>query len=534
MTSTNWLTAFNDPQEDVIARAFKVDAEHARDEAGNFSPSRILAFYYHRNGELLRAAIPHLASLGLPSVNDLLVAVSAIGWIVDAEDPIAAYSSMDAFTNAISRAHGSQALEESLEYLHSNESALRQGRVRINRAIDSIKKAESDEDRHLHLADLYKRIIEGPFRRYGWVFHCLNTRSWSQPPMLTQLRDTLVSSGGWLGNFTEKVVLRDVRNGEAHESLFWDGLIERFVAEGIEVEASVVAYAAMSADAFSRGCESAVACYRALGAEHTSGPPSDKDRGRLESWRRAEAFFGTNGIRMVRADFNAKIAKVVCADLKRDDINPCFQALLLCHGLLPHVERFEVFSPGSSEPAVSVSKEALLLTRPVWKLALKSFTAMPFSAFLPMNFDARTRHEDTRQAALSIAWIAVDDFLDALDGSPEQWDRDELELFSKRVALNIFATHQCLTLVPAKYHTRLQSVHQEAKEMAAWLRRSSSPLLWHKVNRAEPVGRFRFWLDTWGPIERLPSITAPSGTSPDDDFRPSLRDDPGDLRWRTI
>ena len=534
IASTDWLTNVNESDDDVVARAFKVDAEHARDEAGHFSPSRVLAFYYHRGGALLQVVLPHLASLGLPNVNDLLVAVSAIGWIADADDSVAAYSSMDALINAIASAHGSQVLEASLQYLHSNESALRQGRVRINRAVDSVRSAESDEDRHLHLADLYKRLVEGPFRRYSWVFHSLNTGRWSQPPMLTQLRDTLVAGGGWLGKLTDKVVLRDIRNGEAHESLFWDGVLEKFVAEGIEVGAPEVAYAATLADAFARGCESAIACYSALGAEHTPGPPREKDRGRLEPWRRAEAFFGTNGIRMIRADFNAKVARIVCVELRQDNINPCFQALLLCHGLLPHVERFEVLTASSSEPAISASKEALSLTRPVWELALQSFTAMPLSTFLPTNFDARIGHEDMRRATRSVAWIAVDDFLDAFDSSVERWGEEDATLFSKRVALNILATKQCLRLVPTEAQMRLRLVHQQAKEMAAWLQRAPSPLVWRDLNRTEPVARFRLWWDAWGPVERLPTITKAAGISPDEDFRPYLRDEPGDLRWRII
>lgn len=352
--------------------------------------------------------------------------------------------------------------------------------------------------------------------------------------MLTQLREMLISDGGWLGDVTRQVVIRNIRNGEAHETLVWDGVRERFIAEGLEVLDITVAIAATWAAAFARGCEAAIACFRALEIEHKPGPPQEHDAGRLTPWRRAEALFGTNGIRVIRADFNSKIARIACLSIEQHNINPCFQALVAIHRLLPHVQRFEVLIPEQKEPTISVSREALERTFRVWETAIEYLTVMPFSAFLPANLDARISSEGLPRAARSVAWIAVDDLLDALDGSATEWRAKDLELFSKRVALVGLATVQCMKAVPAEAQVRLRAVQHAANDMVSWLRSVSTPIYYRDVAVAEPVAKFRHWWEVWGPVERLPTVVTSTNRSMGQDHYPALKNEAHDLRWQTI
>jgi hypothetical protein len=426
-------------------------------------------------------------------------------------------------------------LDMSLQYLRRSEPELRQGRLRINRTFARVMdNLNDDEESHLALADLYKRMIEGPFRKYGWVLHCLTVGRWADPPMLTQMRDTLVASGGWLGSLAGQVVLRDVRNGEAHETLIWDGVKEAFVTEGAEVKDDVVAHAVLLIDAFARGCEAAVSWYENLKAEHTAIRPLMDDPGRLSPWRRAEAIFGTNGVHLTRANFNSKIARIVCSTFREEDINPCFQALVVCHGLLPHVERFEVFTSDAVDSVVVASRDALERTLPIWERALNSLSVMPLSTFLPANLDSRLRTESLTCATRSVAWIAVDDFLDALDGSDEHLDAKELELFTRRTEIVSIAVEQCTSAVPLEVRSRLRAVHQASVEMLTLLRGQDVPVGWSAIERSAPVAKFRHWWEVWGPVDRLPSVEPSTDRPQTDVSRPALRGAPGDLRWHTI
>lgn len=42
----------------------------------------------------------------------------------------------------------------------------------------------------------------------------------------------------------------------------------------------------------------------------------------MPAWHRAEAYFGTNGLRLVEADFNAATARITVSRLVQGDVNP--------------------------------------------------------------------------------------------------------------------------------------------------------------------------------------------------------------------
>lgn len=536
LTVTNWSSVECAHQKEPLSRAFGLDSEDLRDENGEFSPARVFSAYYLQNNRLLQRVLPHLHSLGLPAVVDPLVAVSIVGWILSATDSVGAFCAMDAlFSRLLSRSN-QVAVVTALDHLAEIEPRLRQSRFRANRSF-SVPFLEADlEWAALRLAEGYKRLLEGPVRQYGWLYHCIGTGTWSNPPMLTTLRDLLAKDGGWLAEVAKQMILTDVRNGEAHESLLWDGIDEVFVTEAGPVDPALVHVAAVTADAFARGCQAAVACYRALSIEPRIGGPAATDPGRSAAWLRAEAHFGTNGLQVTKANFNAKVAKITVARLQTNNINPCFQALVCCHALLPGVQWFEIYADGYGEAVLCVSADALKRTHPIWERALDKFSSMPLSTFLPANLAARSSREGLSKAVRSVSWIALDDLLDAVDSRPAELDADDLRLIVERIDLVATATRECLATVPIENELRLRIVNSAAEELSEELKLLTPPSQLVSLNEMEQILAARRAWEAWGPVPRLPGIQIASQAGSSDDHGPRLRSekDGRDLRWRTI
>jgi hypothetical protein len=530
---SDWLSVEAGDSRDPLSRAFGLDSVDLRDDSREFSPARVFASHYLQNGQLLARIMPHMDSLGLPAVQDPLVLVSVIGWILSPRDEVAAYCALNALFQRLLATADKDVSKTALIHLEEMEPALRQGRFRVGRAVAFPPEDLDRESKALRLVEVYNLLIEGPVRQYGWLYHCLQAGNWSYPPTLSKLKEALASDGGWGANLAQRMILTNVRNGEAHQSLVWDGFHEVFIAEGTRVFPADVNRAAVLADAFARGCDAAVACYKALSVEPRSGAPLAGDPGRLASWRRAQALFGTNGIQVTKSNFNSTTATVTCSQFWSHNINPCFQALVCCQALLPRVQRFDIHTPGQSEAVLSVTADALRRAQNVWAKAATQFTSMPLSTFLPANLDSRRCAEPSSLAVRSVAWMAVDDLLDVFDGNPDEWNAEELDLAARRVELVEYSTQQCLAAVPVESQLRLREVHRVARDLSLRLRGLSAPLQRDAVDRMEQVQTARHWWHAWGPIERLPGVIAAPHFGVDHDKKPELLGE-RDFRWSTI
>lgn len=322
----------------------------------------------------------------------------------------------------------------------------------------------------------------------------------------------------------------------ASTALLWDGIDEVFVTEAGTVDPALVHIAAVKADAFARGSQAAVACYRALSITPRIGGHAATDPGRSANWLRAEAHFGTNGLQVTKANFNSKVAKITVTRLRTDNINPCFQALVCCHALLPAVQRFEIYAEDHGEVVLCVSADALKRTHPIWERALDKFSSMPLSTFLPANLSARSRREGISKAVRSVSWIAIDDLLDAVDSRPAELDAEDLRFIIERIDLVATATRECLAAVPIENELRLRVVNSAAEELLEELRLLTPPSQLVSLNEIEQILAARRAWDAWGPVPRLPGIQIASQTGSSDDHGPRFRleQDRRDLRWRTI
>jgi hypothetical protein len=517
--------------DEALAVAFRMP-ESPVDASGRFRADRVLQHYAYDNATLLaRVMYHHLDSLGIPFVTDVLAGTSIIGGLLTCENPIGAYCAMDAFVTSYLAAPPEVAVQAAT-HLHAREAALQRARHLAARALTSAVEADDLETRALALAHIYKRTAEGPFRQYAWTLYCLRNGTWEPPPMLTSLGERLIAAGGFLAEIASGSVLPGMRNSEAHETLEWDGIAEEFVTEAGRIRLARVAIAVVEASSFATGCEAGMAAVRVLAIppDHTF-LPDPEEPGRMPAWLRARAYFGTNNLILTQEHLNARDAQLHLARLGPTDINPCFQALLIAHRLLPLIETFTVSIDDRPGTRITVSADALQATMPVGEYAVSALDRMPFSTFLPANTDARRRIEPDSVAIRAAAWIAVDDVLDAVDGSPANWDEIVLNVLDTRLHVVVMALDQVSQLIGPP-GPRLESVFTSVSELRQWLalKRPANP---RDAERCRALRRLRFQWDSWGPARRHPLVPE-THTVDVPEPQPMIREQPAYKEFRAI
>ncbi|WP_454858424.1 hypothetical protein [Promicromonospora soli] len=303
----SWPIQGGSPRDLLLQQAFDLETSPL-DTTGEFKPSRVFQAYAYRNSELIKVVIPHLSSLGT-IFSDVLAGVSAIGEIVGAPDQVTAYISMDSLLKRLS-ASDAEAVDLVLTHLRGREMITRQTRDDIS-SLMSLQKTESNEEQVArNIAEIYRKLLEGPVRQFGWAFHCLNSKRWVAPPPLSRVRDAMISTGGIAEQVARAGILVSVRNGSAHEDLHWDGFDRIYRVDDETFEIADVTGAGRIALAFAHGCEAALISFRAESAVPVLELPQGSDPQRMPGWERAEAFFGTNDLDLVEARFNATTARI--------------------------------------------------------------------------------------------------------------------------------------------------------------------------------------------------------------------------------
>ena len=480
------------------------------DSNGDFQAAAVLSTYRYDNGRLMRQILPHLQSFGVPAIPDLLVCVSIVGWLVRAEDPVLAYVSFRDLLTALVDADDQVVRDNVLAHFRDQEGAMRQTRSRIHSALDRIDPNDL-ESVALSAADVYKRVVESGVRQYGWTFACLADGKWESPPTLGPVRQRMVALGGLVRSVAERCALTELRNGEAHENIEWDGIAECFRVGELSIDLAEVVRAITIGTSFELGSASAVACLRAIYLVEGSGFPSESEQYRMPAWHRAESYFGTNGLLLVKSDFNRPQARIVLESFDAGDVNPCFQALIVARQLMPRPLSFEVRAVDSIHPIIVVDVESLDETHTLWKKAVATFTTMPFSTFLPANLAARRLIETDSTALKSVCWIAADDVLDAFDSSRRTrnlWPSEVVDLFEARLHFARLSLDHCCNLpdVDGDPDVALlkRTIDSIATELAA--ARSTDGLL--DPTRLTSIELVRGFWDDWGPTPRFPGVVA--------------------------
>jgi len=451
--------------------------------------------------------------------------------VLACSDPVTAYVEMNAMVGCFLAADlaTSAAVRHHLTQM---EPAVRRARSAAARASAVVRNSSIDtEARANALVDSYKRLVEGPFRQFAWALYCLSRGTWHDPPTLGPLRERLVAAGGGLGVMVADVVIPELRNGEAHETLVWDGFAEQFTTDGVQIPPQTVVASAELAQCFIAGCEAGLTVLRFLELpEALPLLPDHNDQGRMPIWRRVQAFFGTNSLRLLDASLNTRHAALRVERLRAVDVNPCLQALVLARRLMPNVESFSV-SVAGGDAVIIVSAAALTASMPAWEFVIANLDQIPLSTFMPANLDARMHHEEQSVAIRSIAWIAADDAVGVIDGSPEIWsaeDRTLIEIRLRAVELAVRCTNDWLGS-PAP---RLRSVAESVSSLRQWVA-DQQPSGSDSADDRPEMLRLRLQWENWGPVLRHPLI--PEVEKPDPNERqPQLREAPKSMAFRLL
>jgi hypothetical protein len=325
-----WVLRDCEPDDFRIGPAFGLDFEPLNQER-EFQAADVFSAFAYRNTELVDQVLPHLESLGVSAeamANDMLAGVSVVGWIVTSQDPIVAAVALDQLLACLLHPASPDVSEPVIQLFSDRENVTLQVRRKVAAALLVISQAHDLERRALALADAYKALAEGPIRHFGWALACLQAGSWAPVPMLAQVRERLVASGGFAASIGETCIITNLRNGQAHETLEWDGVEACYLANGDAIPLVTVLQAVAVGSSFDKGCEAALACYRALNVTPELAVVVG-DSLRMPSRERALAHFGTNGLEVLWADFNSAVARVHLSGLNQENINPCFQALIV-------------------------------------------------------------------------------------------------------------------------------------------------------------------------------------------------------------
>ncbi|MGL5827078.1 MAG: hypothetical protein ACRCYU_20025, partial [Nocardioides sp.] len=483
------------------------------DTDGAFSASKVFEAFKYENARLLGYLLAHMRSLGIEPVDDMLAMVSISGWISSAPDAVLAWQSFRAMTlrllhpsTAPDAENTSPVLADAIAHLARRDEALRQGRRVIHARIREFLLSEDSEVGAHALADAYRRLVDGPVREFAWAMRRLSVGAWSPTPTVGLLVEAF-SNDEWLAPAVVPMLFPEVRNGQAHEDLVWDGKRQVFVVEGSDVDLKRVDIAVADAISFTLGCEAALAYWNATQVEPGSVAPGPDEPGRMARWRRAEALVGTNGLGLVSFKHNSRHAEVRVERLHRQDINPALQLLVHARRLLPDIETFAVFSNevgAATEPLITVTAASLDATYPVWVKAREAFDSMPLAAFLPANLNARLRDQTESEAARAVAWIALDDALSAIDEHPGHWTVETVWETKTRVDVARFALVECEATLSDP--SQLRRSRQVLDAVFSDLDRLTDESHETVVDRLDSVIVLRSDWMALGPVARLPRI----------------------------
>lgn len=492
--------------QDRVRWAFGLDEDAF--VGSEFEPHRIVRHFAHRPASLIRRLRPHLLALGLPPVRDPLTAVCIVGWIVVAPDPVVAANVLRHGSGLFLSKEGDEVALSVLRAVRARDNATSQLDRQLRLSLSSARALHRREDQAHQLVDAYRRVLEGPIRHGGWFMRCLDANEFRPVPMLSEVRDAMTKRGGQLAAIAAHVVLSDLRNGQVHETLEWDGARSTYLSEGEAVTESRFAHALEVGLSFDRGWSASVAFAR--DRDDTVGDAWDADGtldGGAPRWVRAQAAFASNEIDLDDLEITPEGTVARISTLTRATINPCLQTLLWARLLLEPSQTYRVLRSGSDGVLVDVDGDALDRTMPVWSEARRHFVSglfdsLPLSTFLPANHNARTRHESGSKATQAAAWIALDDLLDAINSPPRGHPDRRLDQLAARFRLAALA----LEAIDIPESRKVRAARAAIQDLC-----TEAELAQHRNDRrfndgSEAVRRVRDLWSAWGPVSRMPGV----------------------------
>jgi hypothetical protein len=498
--------------EDPSEAALGVPYSSLVDARGVFAPSRLLAAYYGRYGEL-QERLRHVLSVVTDQPPDLLNALSPAEALVLTSRHLLTLRTavrVRALLDATLAADPPRVVGPLRELkLRVDRSAA--NHAGILRAACDLNRTSSDAERAALTLDLYHRMVEGQLRPWAWALLQIRGRRSGRAPELGPLRDQLLADGDPLLCDAAAAILPTARNAAAHEDFLWDDRRQVLLIGGSSTTLDELHDATDCAQAFMIGAECAWACARAaspqLAALLDAGDGTERLRAIDE--RSALKHFGTNGLLVRDWSHQRGILEVVLEDLPSHRINPCFQAAMWASRYLDGADRLQVTLPNLERPAMDLSRWALDATFVVWQQARASFRAMPESTFLPANAWARLAVELPDQAALAAAWLGLNDAVHAYDEAYESTATfpSRIAVLAVRLDLVGAALAGTLVVLPPAAGAPLQRVIDLVVPAVRWAASASNGGT--PGPSAELEERIMTLHDTWPAASVLPTNRVP-------------------------
>lgn len=467
----NVTNSYPFPTDDCEA-AFGVAHDDLLDERGIFSRSRLLAAYYGRYRQLA-IRIGTLLSVITSHPPDVVSALGPAEALALSGRPLITLRTAVRITHLFDEhiAADVEALARPLREmkLAVDRSAASHGAmVRLRAQRDEVS---TSEERAVLDLDIYRRMVEGQLRPWGWALLQVFGRTAARPPELSSLREQLVAEQHPLLLDAARAIVPEARNAAAHEDYVWDHKLGALRIGDATISPDDLDDASDRAYTFMLGAEAAWRCARHSSPAFANALDAHDPLGGFAALnvRTAIDNFGTNGLQVQRWSHDAGALTVVLDDLPFQRINPCFQAVMWASRYLEGTERFVVTTPGAERPAMDLSRAPLDATFVVWWEAAGRFPSMPLSTFMPANTWARLAVELPDAAALASAWHAVNDAVHAYNEAHEatgSWEQ-KLSPLIDRLDLVTTAVAATLTTLPQQSAAPLLQVIELTRRAAA-------------------------------------------------------------------
>jgi hypothetical protein len=500
--------------DDPVEDAFGVPLAQLRDDRDVFSPARLLGAYRGRYAELLERMHTLLRAI-TDDPPDLMNALHPAEALVITSRPFLTVKAAIAVRGLIEQALADDPARvaplRELKLRVERSEASHAGIVAAGQALDQT----SDDAEYARLTlDLYCRMIEGQLR--PWASALLSMRGRLAPPTLGAVREQLLANGHPLFEEMATAILPVARNAAAHEDYFWDDTAQTLWVGKESVTVSALEDATERAYSLMCGAECAWACARYASRRFArlldaADPPGGI--GPIDE-STALAHFGTNGLLPRGARLTQGTWTATLDELPVQGINPCFQALVWSAQILRGVRRFQVRLPDKDLPVIDIERRVLEANWAVWKLARATLEAMPQSTFLPANGWTRLAVELPNEASRAVAWLALNDAVDACDEMESRddptavSDGETVRRLAARLTLRldvvVAAIGATLTVLPADDNQSLEEVLATVEPAAHWAAsaaagRTAGPLPAY-------IQRMRQIYNAWPPVSVLPTL----------------------------
>lgn len=437
------LESLNTDGDDPMLTAFGVSTSDVTDSRGAISASHLFASFHGRLDELITKSNAVFSPLAAPGTITRLETVDVfVAALIRAPHPVRTLRSAIEVRNLIRTrwASNAESAAQALADLVSRADRSYASYLAILGTVSQIAKGESPAEQAALELDVYRRMVEGQLRPWGWTVLKLLGQSDAPMPLLAQLRDQLRACGTRLSVEISELLLPEVRNAAAHEDYVWDPRGEALIVGDTRITRDDLARESNVAYSIVCGCE--LGFVAALSDTSNIGRALDRRMSThptVYDQKSAKNFFGANGLRIILWLETDGVLKVVVEALDLQRVNPCIQACLWTLRILRGTTSISVFVQGSPRVAIELDRSALDVIFPLWLAGQRWFTALPVSVFIPALVALRVPTETEEEAIKAGIWFALNDAVHAYEAAHESSDHPRFRLLRLSRSLSLAA-----------------------------------------------------------------------------------------------